>query len=198
MEQQTVKRGRKKLQFTEEQLKEAGRLAGLGFSEKSICEVVLGCSVSTLQRNKKRSDNFDHYIREGKLKSIEEVSSALFDSATGKNGRDPSVSAQIFFLKNKGKQAGNVWADVQQIETSVNLDSVLLEAKNRLDKGRTRDELPKYGGEVHRISTASQLPKQKEENLSDNLSSSSDKTKDRLEGGEQVANSPATPPLLDA
>ena len=208
MEQQTVKKGRKKLQFTEEQLKEAGRLAGLGFSEKSICEVVLGCSVSTLQRNKKRSDNFDHYIREGKLKSIEEVSSALFDSATGKNGRDPSVSAQIFFLKNKGKQADNIWADVQQIETSVNLDSVLLEAKGRLIEGQARDVTPKQitkaDNSTHKevnpqvYSQRSHKNTQKEENLSDNLSSSSDKMKDRLEGGEQVVNSPTTPPLLDA
>ena len=36
------------------------------------------------------------------MKSIEEVSNALYKSAIGLHGKEPSVSAQIFFLKNKG------------------------------------------------------------------------------------------------
>jgi len=96
--------GRKKILFTDEQLIEAKRLAGLGFSEESLCKAVFGCSVTTLQRRKKEFANIEQYIRQGKMKSIEQVSAALFDSATGNNGRDPSVSAQIFFLKNKGKK----------------------------------------------------------------------------------------------
>ena len=91
------------------------------------------------------------------------------------NIEEGQFQAIQFFLRNKRPDEWNK-DQKQQVEHMVNLDSVLLEAKNRLDKGRTRDELPKYGGEVHRISTASQLPKQKEENLSVNLSSSSDKT----------------------
>ena len=43
-------RGRKKILFTDEQLLEAKRLAGLGFSEESLCKAVFGCSVTTLQR----------------------------------------------------------------------------------------------------------------------------------------------------
>ena len=139
MSTELVKKGRKRITFTEEQLKEAGRLAGLGFSEKSICEVALGCSVSTLQRNKKRSANFDQYIRQGKMKAIEEVSSALFDSATGRNGKEPSVSAQIFFLKNKGKQADNPWADVQKVDYDVNLNDIIRDRKVLIDKGQVRD-----------------------------------------------------------
>jgi hypothetical protein len=124
--------GRKKIHFTEEQLLEAERLAGLGFSEESLCKAVFGCSVSTLQRRKKEFNNIEQYIRRGKIKSITEVSSALFDSATGRNGRDPSVSAQIFFLKNKGKEAGNPWADVQQVENNINLSDIISSANARI------------------------------------------------------------------
>ena len=124
--------GRKKIHFTEEQLLEAERLAGLGFSEESLCKAVFGCSVSTLQRRKKEFNNIDQYIRRGKIKSIEAVSSALFDSATGRNGRDPSVSAQIFFLKNKGKEAGNPWADVQQVDNNINLSDIISSANARI------------------------------------------------------------------
>ena len=66
------------------------------------------------------------------MKSIEQVSAALFDSATGNNGRDPSVSAQIFFLKNKGKEAGNPWADVQQVENNINLSDIISSANARI------------------------------------------------------------------
>jgi site-specific recombinase XerD len=124
------KRGRKRIKFTDEQVQEACRLAGLGFSEEAICKTVL--SVSTLQRYKKKNENFEQYIRDAKIKSIATVSSALFDSATGRNGKEPSVSAQIFFLKNKGKQAGNPFSDVQQVEHNLDLKSILTNAKDRL------------------------------------------------------------------
>jgi hypothetical protein len=109
-------------------VQEACRLAGLGFSEEAICKTVLGCSVSTLQRYKKKNENFEQYIRDAKIKSIATVS----DSATGRNGKEPSVSAQIFFLKNKGKQAGNPFSDVQQVEHNLDLKSILTNAKDRL------------------------------------------------------------------
>ena len=99
------KPGPKKIMFTEEQLQEAQRLAGLGFSEEAICQACLGCSPDTLLRRKKEYPEIAEYIRRGKMKSIEEVSNALYKSAIGLHGKEPSVSAQIFFLKNKGKQA---------------------------------------------------------------------------------------------
>jgi len=143
MEEKKGKPGRKKITFTEEQLLEAERLAGLGFSEEALCKAVFGCSVTTLQRRKKEFANIEQYIRRGKLKSIEEVSAALFDSATGRNGRDPSVSAQIFFLKNKGKEAGNPWADIQQVENSINLSNVLENANTRIIEGKKVEKLDK-------------------------------------------------------
>ena len=139
--------GRKKIHFTEEQLLEAERLAGLGFSEESLCKAVFGCSVSTLQRRKKEFNNIEQYIRRGKIKSITEVSSALFDSATGRNGRDPSVSAQIFFLKNKGKEAGNPWADVQQVENNINLSDIITSANARIIEHQA-DALPSAPKEI--------------------------------------------------
>ena len=143
MKEKKDKPGRKKITFTEEQLLEAERLAGLGFSEEALCKAVFGCSVTTLQRRKKEFANIEQYIRRGKLKSIEEVSAALFDSATGRNGRDPSVSAQIFFLKNKGKEAGNPWADIQQVENSINLSNVLENANTRIIEGKKVEKLDK-------------------------------------------------------
>ena len=126
------KPGPKKIMFTEEQLKEAQRLAGLGFSEEAICQACLGCSPDTLLRRKKEFPEIAEYIRRGKIKSIEEVSNALYKSALGLHGKEPSVSAQIFFLKNKGKQAGNDWADIQQVETNINLRDALGSAQARI------------------------------------------------------------------
>ena len=126
------KPGPKKIMFTEDQLKEAQRLAGLGFSEEAICQACLGCSPDTLLRRKKEYPEIAEYIRRGKMKSIEEVSNALYKSAIGLHGKEPSVSAQIFFLKNKGKQAGNDWADIQQVETNINLKDALTHASARI------------------------------------------------------------------
>ena len=126
------KPGPKKIMFTEEQLQEAQRLAGLGFSEEAICQACLGCSPDTLLRRKKEFPEIAEYIRRGKMKSIEEVSNALYKSAIGLHGKEPSVSAQIFFLKNKGKQAGNDWADIQQVETNIILKDALTHASARI------------------------------------------------------------------
>jgi len=134
------KPGPKKIMFTKEQLKEAQRLAGLGFSEEAICQACLGCSPDTLLRRKKEFPEIAEYIRRGKMKSIEEVSNALYKSAIGLHGKEPSVSAQIFFLKNKGKQAGNDWADIQQVETNINLKDALTHASNRIIQGEVIEQ----------------------------------------------------------
>jgi len=131
-----TKRGRKPLTFTKKQLEKAKKLAGLGFSEESIARTVFGISVSTLQRRKKKDDKFAQYIREGKIESIENVSNALYESAV----YDKSVPAQIFFLKNKGKQAGNPFADIQQVESSISLQDIMANAKGRLIEGEQVQE----------------------------------------------------------
>jgi len=130
------KRGRKPLTFTKKQLLRAKKLSSLGFSEESIARTVFGISVSTLQRRKKKDDKFAQYIREGKIESIENVSNALYESAV----YDKSVPAQIFFLKNKGKQAGNPFADIQQVESSISLQDIMANAKGRLIEGEKVQE----------------------------------------------------------
>jgi len=131
-----TKRGRKPLTFTKKQLEKAKKLAGLGFSEESIARTVFGISVSTLQRRKKTDAKFEQYIREGKIESIENVSNALYESAVF----DKSVPAQIFFLKNKGKQAGNPFADIQQVESTISLQDIMANAKGRLIEGEQVQE----------------------------------------------------------
>ena len=125
--------------FTKKQLLKAKKLAGLGFSEESIARTVCGISVSTLQRRKKKDDKFAQYIREGKIEAIENVTNALYESAV----YDKSVPAQIFFLKNKGKQAGNPFADIQQVESSISLQDVMTNAKGRIIEGERVQERTK-------------------------------------------------------
>jgi transcriptional regulator with XRE-family HTH domain len=124
------KPGRKRITFTEEQLEEIKHLAGLGVSESAIADK-MGVSLSTIARRKRDSDKFDTYIRAGKLKSVAEVSNALYDSATGRNGNPPNVSAQIFFLKNRGGKVAE-WSDVQKIENTFSLGEVIDSARQRI------------------------------------------------------------------
>ena len=124
------KPGRKRITFTDEQLEEIKHLAGLGVSESAIADK-MGVSLSTIARRKRDSDKFDTYIRAGKLKSITDVSNALYDSATGRNGNPPNVSAQIFFLKNRGGKVAE-WSDVQKIENTFSLGEVIDSARQRI------------------------------------------------------------------
>ena len=124
------KPGRKRITFTDEQLEEIKHLAGLGVSESAIADK-MGVSLSTIARRKRDSDKFDTTLKAGKLKAVAEVSNALFDSATGRNGNPPNVSAQIFFLKNRGEGVAS-WSDVQKIENTFSLGDVINSAKERI------------------------------------------------------------------
>ena len=128
--QEKKKAGRKRITFTEEQLEQIEKLSGLGVSERSIAEV-LGVSLSTLARRKRDSAIFDTTLKRGKIKAVAEVSNALFDSATGRNGNPPNVSAQIFFLKNRGEKVAD-WSDVQKIENTFSLGEVINSARQRI------------------------------------------------------------------
>ena len=128
--QEKKKAGRKRITFTEEQLEQIEKLSGLGVSERSIAEV-LGVSLSTLARRKRDSAIFDTTLKRGKIKAVAEVSNALFDSATGRNGNPPNVSAQIFFLKNRGEKVAD-WSDIQKIENTFSLDEIINSAKKRI------------------------------------------------------------------
>lgn len=128
--QEKKKPGRKRITFTDEQLEEIKHLAGLGVSESAIADK-MGVSLSTIARRKRDSDKFDTTLKAGKLKAVAEVSNALFDSATGRNGNPPNVSAQIFFLKNRGEGVAS-WSDVQKIENTFSLGDVINSAKERI------------------------------------------------------------------
>jgi hypothetical protein len=122
--------GRKRIKFNDDELKEVARMAGLGISESRIAES-FGVSLSTIARRKRDSAKFDTALKRGKTRAIDEVSSALFDSATGRAGKDPNTTAQIFFLKNR---SSDEWKD--RIETthdhSINLNAVLQNAQKRI------------------------------------------------------------------
>ena len=128
--QEKKKAGRKRITFTNEQLEQIEKLSGLGVSERSIAEV-LGVSLSTLARRKRDSAIFDTTLKRGKIKAVAEVSNALFDSATGRSGNPPNVSAQIFFLKNRGEKVAD-WSDVQKVENTFSLDEIISSAKKRI------------------------------------------------------------------
>ena len=136
-----AKRGRKKIDLSDKKtLSEIKRLSGLGLSQKSIAHA-LGVSERTLHRRKKDTVIFDNAIKEGKIASVTAVSNALFDSATGRTGEKPNISAQIFYLKNQGRdKAYGGWSDrIEQNTTySVNLAEIINDRKNLIDQVPTR------------------------------------------------------------
>jgi len=122
--------GRKRIKFNDDELREVSRMAGLGISESKIAES-FGISLSTIARRKRDSKKFDTALKKGKTKAIDEVASALFDSATGRAGKDPNVTAQVFFLKNRDHEN---WKDRvhETVEHEISLNKVLQNAQKRI------------------------------------------------------------------
>lgn len=132
-----TKRGRKKIDLSDkETLEKIKHFAGLGLSDQAIA-TSLGCSRATILRRKRDSATFDTAIKEGKIEAVAAVSNALFDSATGRTGEKPNISAQIFYLKNLGrKEELGGWSDrIEQNTTySVNLAEIINDRKNLIDQ----------------------------------------------------------------
>ncbi len=131
MEQKTPKKdnkpmkkvGRKRIEIDLEQVE---NLASRGLGTTQIARA-LGVSWSTIDRNRKRSEEFEETIKRGKAKGIAQVTNSLFTSAT-----DGNVTAQIFYLKN---QDAKTWKDrVENVHATINLNDVLSGAKERLGK----------------------------------------------------------------
>ena len=131
MEQKTPKKdnkslkkvGRKRINIDLEQVE---NLAARGLGTTQIARA-LGVSWSTIDRNRKRSEEFEETIKRGKAKGIAQVTNSLFTSAT-----DGNVTAQIFYLKN---QDAKTWKDrVENVHATINLNDVLSGAKERLGK----------------------------------------------------------------
>jgi hypothetical protein len=129
MEQKTPKKdnkpikkvGRKRIDIDLEQVE---NLASRGLGTTQIARA-LGVSWSTIDRNRKRSEEFEETIKRGKAKGLAQVTNSLFTSAT-----DGNVTAQIFYLKN---QDAKTWKDrVENVHATINLNDVLSGAKDRI------------------------------------------------------------------
>ena len=121
------KSGRKRIELDLEQVE---TLAARGLGTSQIARA-MGVSWNTIDRNRKRSEDFEESIKRGKARGLAQVTNALFESATEKN----SVVAQIFYLKN---QDPKIWKDrVENVHATLDLNQVIDGAKNRLGKRMT-------------------------------------------------------------
>ena len=120
-EKKRKKPGRKLINIDIEQVE---RLASQGLGNTQIARA-LGVSWDTLDRNRKRSAEFEEALKRGQARGLATVTNSLYQSAN-----DGNVTAQIFYLKNRDS---NAWAD--KVETTFNVD-----LKNVIDNARERLE----------------------------------------------------------
>jgi hypothetical protein len=126
------KSGRKRIKIDLEQVE---NLASRGLGNSQIARA-LGVSWDTIDRNRKRSADFEGALKRGKAKGLAQVTNALFESATEKN----SVVAQIFYLKN---QDPKIWKDrVENVHATIDLNQVLTGAKDRLGDSLATKQKP--------------------------------------------------------
>jgi IS30 family transposase len=154
------KSGRKPIKIDLEQVE---NLASRGLGTTQIARA-LGVSWNTIDRNRKRSEDFEESIKKGKARGLAQVTNALFESATEKN----SVVAQIFYLKN---QDPKIWKDrVENVHATIDLNQVLTGAKDRLGDSLATIEKP-------RVINAVKSTHKKKNNLVDNQTSKNKETK---------------------
>ena len=135
MEHKTPKkRGRKTIKFTEDDLLKIEQASGMGLTNEQLASV-LGCSLSTVRRNRKNNELFEHHVRKGRANSLKEVSNALYNNAIYEN----NVQAQIFFLKNRGEEGQ--WSEKSENIYNLNLSNVLTEAQGRIIEGERVKEV---------------------------------------------------------
>ena len=163
-EQKTPKKsGRKPIKIDLEQVE---NLASRGLGNSQIARA-LGVSWDTIDRNRKRSADFEGALKRGKARGLAQVTNALFESATEKN----SVVAQIFYLKN---QDPKIWKDrVENVHATIDLNQVLTGAKDRLGDSLATIEKP-------RVINAVKSTHKEKNNVVDNQTS---KNKDTKSGG---------------
>lgn len=138
------KAGRKLINLDLEQVE---NLASRGLGTTQIARA-LGVSWSTIDRNRKRSADFEEALKRGQAKGLAQVTNSLFTSAT-----DGNVTAQIFYLKN---QDPKTWKDrVENVHATINLNDVLTGAKDRIGGHMTDIKKPKVINTVKSTDTAS-------------------------------------------
>jgi len=128
--QTKAKPGRKKKlsQLTEEDYQQIMEWSGDGLSETQIA-TLLNCSISTITREKKRNEQFEHAIKKGRYQAVQKVANKVYENAM--EGKETSA---IFFLKNRDPLN---WSDRQQVDHQINLSNVLQEANNRIIEGKS-------------------------------------------------------------
>ena len=153
MEQKTPKKdnkpikkvGRKRINLDLEQVE---NLASRGLGTTQIARA-LGVSWSTIDRSRKRSEDFEEALKRGQARGLAQVTNSLFTSAT-----DGNVTAQIFYLKN---QDPKTWKDrVENVHATINLNDVLSGAKERIGGQMTDNKEPKIINAVKSISTGTE------------------------------------------
>jgi len=154
------KSGRKRIKIDLEQVE---NLASRGLGNSQIARA-LGVSWDTIDRNRKRSADFEGALKRGKARGLAQVTNALFESATEKN----SVVAQIFYLKN---QDPKIWKDrVENVHATIDLNQVLTGAKDRLGDSLATIEKP-------RVINAVKSTHKEKNNVVDNQTSKKNNTK---------------------
>jgi hypothetical protein len=133
-EQKSSKPGRKKINFTDEDLANIERWSGDGLSEAQIA-TLLGCSLSTIARKKREKGRFDTALKKGKTRAVQQVANQVFQNAM--NGKETSA---IFFLKNRDPDN---WADRQEVQHNLNLSNVLQDARTRIIEGHKIERIEK-------------------------------------------------------
>ena len=114
--------GRKRIYLDPEKVR---RLAAQGLSQKQISRS-LGVSWNTMNRNRKRSKDFNAAYEQGVAEGLSNVTNSLYEQALEGN-----TTASIFFLKNRDE---NRWRD--RVETThdhqLSLSNVIDSAKRRV------------------------------------------------------------------
>ena len=137
------KAGRKRINLDLEQVE---NLASRGLGTTQIARA-LGVSWDTIDRNRKRSAEFEDALKRGQARGLAQVTNSLFTSAT-----DGNVTAQIFYLKN---QDPKTWKDrVENVHATINLNDVLSGAKERIGDSLATIKQPKVINAVKTTSTA--------------------------------------------
>jgi IS30 family transposase len=130
MEQKKGKPGRKKKlsKLSDQDYEQISQWAGDGLNESQIA-TLLGCSISTITREKKRNEQFEHAIKKGRYTAVQKVANKVFQ-----NAMDGKETSAIFFLKNRDPDN---WADKQEVQHQLNLANVLNDAHSRIIEGKS-------------------------------------------------------------
>ena len=113
--------GRKRIEIDPKKVRE---LASRGLGPTQIARA-LGGSWHTIDKNRKRSKEFDEAIENGKAEGLAEVTNSLFESANSGN-----VTAQIFYLKNRDTSN---WMDRVETNHTLSIGSALDNARLRTE-----------------------------------------------------------------